>query len=139
MGGVAGSAGLFSTADDLSIYARMLLNGGALDGVRILGEKSVQEMTASQSPAGGSRARGYGWDKGAQHGFSLFSAGAYGHLGYTGTMIWIDPASAVYAIVLTNRSYPDGKGDAAHLRKSLVETLTQAIHRPGQAAGARRD
>ncbi len=139
MGGVSGHAGLFSTADDLAIYARALLNSGVEDGVRVLSEKSVKEMTARQSPPDGLRARGLGWDMGGPDGYSTFPNASYGHLGFTGAMIWIDPSTGIYAIVLTNRSYPDGKGDAGPLRKAIFDLLTNVLRRPVREAGERRD
>ncbi len=134
MGGMSGHAGLFSTAADLAIYARMVLNGGAVDGVRVLSERSVREMTTRQSPPDGDRARGFGWDMGGPDGYTEFPDGSFGHLGFTGTMIWIDPGPGIYAIVLTHRVYPDGKGDADPLRKAVIELLANALRRPVQAA-----
>ena len=127
MGGVAGHAGLFSTADDLAIYARMMLSGGIWHGVRILRAGSVRAMTHRASPPDRRRAHGLGWDLGGADGFTRFPAGTYGHLGFTGTMIWIDPAAGVFAVVLTNRVYPDGKGDADYLRRAVIATVMQAI------------
>jgi serine-type D-Ala-D-Ala carboxypeptidase len=127
MGGIAGHAGLFSTADDLATYARMMLNGGVWHGVRILRAGSVRAMTHRASPPGGARARGLGWDLGGADGFGAFPAGSYGHLGFTGTMIWIDPAAGIFAVVLTNRVYPDGKGDADPLRRAVIAAVMRAI------------
>lgn len=127
MGGVAGHAGLFSSADDLATYARMMLNGGVWHGVRILHVRTVRAMTHQASRPGGARARGLGWDLGGADGFAGFPASTYGHLGFTGTMIWIDPAAGVFAIVLTNRVYPDGKGDADPLRRAVIGAVMRAI------------
>jgi CubicO group peptidase (beta-lactamase class C family) len=127
MGGVAGHAGLFSTADDLATYARMMLNSGVWHGMRILRARTVRKMTQRAAPPGGARAHGLGWDLGGADGFTRFPAGTYGHLGFTGTMIWIDPAAGVFAVVLTNRVYPDSKGDADYLRKEVIATVTHAI------------
>jgi len=137
MGGVSGHAGLFATADDLAIYARMLLNGGRANGVRVLSKRSVGRMLARQSPPGAARARGLGWDRGGPDGYPVFPAGTYGHLGFTGTMVWIDPGAGLYAVVLTNRSYPDGKGRADPLRKAILELLSAAPRRSVEAAGGR--
>jgi CubicO group peptidase (beta-lactamase class C family) len=128
MGGAAGHAGLFSTADDLTIFARMMVGNGRTNGVRVLSASSVKKMTTPQSPAGASRARGLGWDLGGPDGNPLFPAGSYGHLGFTGTMIWIDPDSETFVVVLTNRVYPDGKGDAGPLRKGVLALVTKALH-----------
>jgi CubicO group peptidase (beta-lactamase class C family) len=125
MGGVSGHAGLFSTADDLARFARMLLNGGELDGVRVLQSASITAATSPQSPTDGRRLRGLGWAL-SQPSSSVPPAlppASYGHTGYTGTLIWIDPASGVYAIILTNRTYPDGRGDAQPLRDEILARI----------------
>ncbi len=130
MGGVAGHAGLFSTVDDLSIFARMLLDGGQLRGVRILSRSSIAAMSLPESPPTAERLRGLGWDLGAPFASNddqLFSAGSIGHTGFTGTMIWIDPVTRVYVIVLTNRTYPDGHGDAQPLRKQIVRLISASM------------
>jgi CubicO group peptidase (beta-lactamase class C family) len=127
MGGIAGHAGLFSTADNLATYARMMLAGGVWHGVRVLRTATVQAMTQRASPAGGERVRGLGWDLGGPGGFSWFPPDTYGHLGFTGTMIWIDPKAGIFAVVLTNRVYPDGKGNADFLRKAVIATVMHAI------------
>jgi len=130
MGGVAGHAGLFSTADDLAVFAQMLLNKGTYRGRKILSAKSVEVMTTPQSPPGMKRVRGLGWDMEAPF-FSnregLSPVGAYGHLGYTGTALWIDPVTDTYIIVLTNRVYPDGKGDVKELRAEIKKAVADAI------------
>ena len=130
MGGVSGHAGLFSTADDLSVFAQMLLNKGTYHGKKILSAKTVELMTAPQSPPGRKNLRGFGWDLEAPF-FSnrgdLFPVGAYGHLGYTGTALWIDPVTETYIIVLTNRVYPDGKGDVKGLRADIKKAVADAI------------
>jgi serine-type D-Ala-D-Ala carboxypeptidase len=134
MGGVAGHAGLFSTAADLAIYARMILAGGAVNATRVLSAESVAQMTRPQAPAG-SHPRGLGWEFGGPEGYTAFPSGTFGHLGYTGTMIWIDPADGLYAIVLTSRTYPDATGDAAPLRRGILQLITAAIGRWRSAAG----
>lgn len=121
MGGVAGHAGLFSTADDLARFARMLLQGGELDGVRVLKPETVALMTQAALLPGGVR-RGLGWDMGSAYSVGLdqaFGPSSYGHTGYTGCMIWIDPAAQSYLIVLTSRLHPDGSGDVKPLRQDL--------------------
>jgi uncharacterized protein YbbC (DUF1343 family)/CubicO group peptidase (beta-lactamase class C family) len=130
MGGVSGDAGLFSTANDLAIFARMLLNGGSINGVRILRPATVAAMTTPESPRRGSRLRGFGWDIGgplASNRDALAPVGSYGHTGYTGTLIWIDPVSKTYVIVLTNRVYPDGKGNAWPLRSAVLALVADAL------------
>jgi len=126
MGGVAGHAGLFSTADDLAILARSLIDTGHGNDRCILSRHSIDEMTIPGTPARSSRLRGLGWDLAAPlvpNRDQLAPMGSYGHVGYTGTMLWIDPFSAAYVVVLTNRTYPDGGGDAAPLRKKILALL----------------
>lgn len=129
MGGVAGHAGLFSTADDLSIFARMLLGGGSYNGVRILGPFTVEKMIRRQTPSEGV-CRGLGWDiyspSVRKSGIRLPS-GFYGHTGYTGTSLWIDPLSKTYVIILTNRVHPDGRGDAGPLRTEIASLIAASI------------
>ena len=130
MGGVAGHAGLFSTADDLAIFARMLLNGGSWHGVRILSRSSVEKMTIPQSPPGYGKLRGLGWNIAAPFASNrdqLLPVGAFGHLGYTGTLLWIDPVSKTYVIVLSNRVHPYGKGDADPLRRGVLAIVADAM------------
>ncbi|MBA3671971.1 MAG: serine hydrolase [Gemmatimonadaceae bacterium] len=100
LGGVAGHAGLFSTASDLSIFAQMLLNGGSINGRRIVADSTVQLFTRRTT---GTRA--LGWDTCAGQGGcgKYMSANAYGHTGYTGTSLWIDPDRAMFVVLLTNR------------------------------------
>lgn len=130
MGGVAGHAGLFSTADDLAIFARMLLEMGKVNGQEILGPSQVAMMISPQSPEGGERLRGLGWDLGqvfATNQAELPAFGSFGHKGYTGTEIRIDPINGVYVIILTNRVYLNGKGDAQPLRKNVAELIARSI------------
>lgn len=111
LGGVAGHAGLFSSAQDLAIYAEMLLNGGIYNGVRIMSPRTVSVMTANY--ASGVAQRGLGWDKLSAYSTNrgeLLSNSAYGHSGFTGTSLWIDPELDLFVIVLSNRVHPDGKG-----------------------------
>jgi len=136
MGGVSGHAGLFSTADALARFARMLLAGGELDGVRVLRPASVEAMTVPQSPEGQERLRGLGWDIAAPfaaHRDGLPPVGAYGHTGFTGTSLWIDPVSRLYVILLSNRVHPDGRGDVKPLRERLAALLGEAL---GPLSGA---
>ncbi|HYA12364.1 MAG TPA: serine hydrolase domain-containing protein [Thermodesulfovibrionales bacterium] len=130
MGGIAGHAGLFSTADDLSVFSQMLLNGGSFHGVRILSPPTVEEMTIPQSPPGKAKLRGLGWDLDAPFSSNreqLFQVGSYGHLGYTGTAIWIDPVTQTYIILLTNRVHQDGGGDVKELRAEIKKIVADAL------------
>lgn len=111
LGGVAGHAGLFSTASDLAIYATMMLNRGRLGQTRILDAEIFEQMTRGEPVSSGRR--GLGWD--VRTGYSsnrgdLFSSRAFGHGGFTGTAIWMDPELDLYVIFLSNRVHPDGEG-----------------------------
>jgi uncharacterized protein YbbC (DUF1343 family) len=111
LGGIAGHAGLFSTARDLAVYAQMLLGKGQYQGVRILRPSTVEAMTGPYPIPGG--LRGLGWD--IRTGYSSnrgqsFSARAFGHGGFTGTSLWIDPDLDLFVIFLSSRLHPDGKG-----------------------------
>jgi CubicO group peptidase (beta-lactamase class C family) len=130
MGGVSGDAGLFSTASDLARYARMMLNGGELDGVRIFTSETVKLMTTPQAPAAAHVLRGLGWDIDSPYSSprgSLFPIGSYGHTGWTGTSIWIEPASKTFVIFLSNRNHPTDAGDVVPLRHELGTLAAQAI------------
>ena len=118
--GVAGHAGVFSTATDLSRFCRMLLAGGQLGGRRYLKEATVRAMFAPHEI--GESTRGLGWDISSPYSRTLgayFPAGSVGHTGFTGTAIWMDPATQTYMILLTNRVHPYGKGDVAELRRRV--------------------
>jgi len=123
MGGVAGHAGLFSTADDLAIFAQMVLDGGSRNGVKILSPLTVKKMTTPQSPPDKMPLRGLGWNIDA----SLASQASYGHKGFTGTGIWIDPVSNTYVIILTNRVHPNGKGKVEPLRTKVLSAVNDAV------------
>jgi uncharacterized protein YbbC (DUF1343 family)/CubicO group peptidase (beta-lactamase class C family) len=129
MGGVAGHAGLFSTADDLARYAQMLLNRGRLGKVRILSAASVVKMSTPQTPFGKSAVRGLGWDIDSPYSSNrgdLFPVGSFGHTGFTGTSIWIDPFSKTYVIVMANAVHPIGEGNVIALRAQIA-TVAAAV------------
>jgi len=132
LGGVAGHAGLFSTARDLAIYCQMILNGGEFRGVRILSPLSVRRMVESRGLPF-QEMRGLGWD--INTGYSsnrgdLFPIGSFGHTGFTGTSFWIDPTSQTFVIFLSNRVHPDGRGDVTSLRGRVASIVAAAIRRP---------
>ena len=130
MGGVAGHAGLFTTAADLSRFARMLLNGGTVDGVRILSPLAVARMTSPNTPAGEPNVRGLGWDLDSSFSSNrgeLFPVGSFGHTGWTGTSLWVDPWSQTFVVFLSNRVHPDGKGDVTPLRARVATVVASAI------------
>lgn len=130
MGGVAGNAGLFSTADDLATFARMLLDGGILNSRRVLSEASVAALYEPHRIPGTSTLRGLGWDIHSPYSkdhTTWFPKGSFGHTGYTGTSLWIDPESDTFLIVLTSRLYPNGKGNARPLRAKAAAAVAAAL------------
>jgi uncharacterized protein YbbC (DUF1343 family)/CubicO group peptidase (beta-lactamase class C family) len=130
MSGVAGHAGLFSTADDLAIFAQMLLNGGVYNNTRILSPMTVATMTQPHAVSESGAARGLGWDIASSFSTNrgdLFPLGSFGHTGFTGTSIWIDPASDSFVIFLSNRVHPDGKGDVGPLRGRVASIVASSI------------
>jgi len=129
LGGAAGHAGLFSTADDLSVFAQMLLGGGEFGGVRILSPLSVARMTEVY-PYAAFAGRGLGWDLDSDYSTNsgdLFGPASYGHTGYTGTSLWVDPDTRTFVIFLTNRVHPDDTGDVATWRSRVANVVAAAI------------
>jgi uncharacterized protein YbbC (DUF1343 family)/CubicO group peptidase (beta-lactamase class C family) len=127
MGGVAGHAGLFSTADDLAKFAQTLLNGG--DG--ILSAAAVEKMTTPEQPPAAPVLRGFGWDIDSPFSSNrgdLLPVGSYGHTGFTGTSVWIDPTTQTYIILLTNAVHPRGKGNAIALRSKVATDVAAALN-----------
>jgi uncharacterized protein YbbC (DUF1343 family) len=127
MGGVAGHAGLFSTADDLVRYAQAMLRRGERDGKRLVREPTFALFTAK--PNGSRWGRALGWDVDssfATHRSALYSARAFGHGGYTGTAIWIDPVKDLFVLFLSNRVHPDGKGAVNPLVATIGGLAVQA-------------
>jgi uncharacterized protein YbbC (DUF1343 family)/CubicO group peptidase (beta-lactamase class C family) len=137
MGGVAGHAGLFSTAADLGTFAQMLLNGGSYKGARILRAMTVEKTTTPQTPFAKMVVRGLGWDMDspfASNRGDLFPIGSFGHTGFTGTSIWIDPFSQTYVVLLTNAVHPTGEGNVVPLRAEVADIAAAALARsPTQA------
>ncbi len=127
MGGVAGHAGLFSTARDLSVFAQMLLNGGELNGTRIVGKETLERWTRRQ---GSESSRALGWDtpsRGSSAG-RYFSPQSYGHTGFTGTSIWIDPVKKLYVVLLTNRVNPTRNNTRiGPLRRAVADAVQRAV------------
>jgi len=128
LGGVAGNAGLFSSAGDLARYARMLLGGGQLDGERVLSEHAVHEMLRSRAVP--KARRSLGWD--VSSGFSsgrghLLSDQAVGHSGYTGTSMWIDPAKDLFIIFLSNRNHPFSTGKVTDLQGQVADAVVRTL------------
>ena len=130
-GGISGNAGLFSTADDLAIFAQMILNKGVYKNKRILGSKTVDLMT-SIYPKVEFAGRGLGWDINSaymQQSGDIFEIGSFGHTGFTGTSIHISKKEGIFVIILTNRVHPDGKGNVAPLRRSIANIVASAIEK----------
>lgn len=130
MNGIAGHAGLFSTADDLARYCQMILNGGILDGKRILSANTIAKMTAPYVVSETGDTRGLGWDINtsfSQNRGELFPLGSFGHTGFTGTGVWIDRVSQTFVVFLSNRVHPDGKGDVTPLRAKIATIAASAI------------
>ena len=125
MGGVAGHAGLFSTADDLAKFAQALL-----DGTTILSPLTIEKMSTPQQPPYASALRGFGWDIDSPFSSNrgeLLPVGSFGHTGFTGTSVWIDPTTHTYIILLTNAVHPRGKGLTVSLRARVATAVAAAI------------
>ncbi len=129
LGGISGNAGLFSNVDDLFVYAQMLLNGGKYGGVRVLSPLTVQKMTMLY-PVTKTAGRALGWDVSSDYssnGGDLFPTPGFGHTGYTGTSIWVNPATATIVILLTNRVHPADDGSVTRLRGLVANIVAAAI------------
>jgi len=138
MDGVAGHAGLFTTADDLALFARMMLGSGQLGGVRVFTPLAVTKFTTPQSPPDQPILRGLGWD--IESPFSsnrgeLFPVGSYGHTGFTGTSIWMDPASSTFVILMANTVHPKIRGtfNSVRGRSATVSAAALGVAGPGIA------
>lgn len=139
LGGVAGHAGMFSTAADLARICRLLVQGGQLDGRRVLREETVRRMW--RPVAVGDGARALGWDVSSAYARRMgpfFPPGSVGHTGYTGTAVWVDPASRTCMILLTNRVHPDGGGAerVQELRMRVAAAVGAALFAPSPAPTA---
>jgi len=127
LGGVAGHAGLFSSARDMAVFAQMLLNGGEYGGVRILRPQTVARWTAPQY---GRSSRALGWDTPSNNSSAgrFFSPRSFGHTGYTGTSIWVDPERGLFLVILTNRVNPTSANQQqAPLRRAIADAVQSAI------------
>jgi uncharacterized protein YbbC (DUF1343 family)/CubicO group peptidase (beta-lactamase class C family) len=125
MGGVAGHAGVFSTADDLSKFAQAVLNGSP-----VLSKEMVEKMTTPQQPPTAQVLRGLGWDIDSPFSSNrgdLLPVGSFGHTGFTGTSMWIDPTTRTYIILLTNAVHPRGKGSAIALRSKVATAVAATL------------
>jgi CubicO group peptidase (beta-lactamase class C family) len=127
LGGVAGHAGLFSTAEDLAMFAHATLNGG----YPILRPETVDLFSRRESvPEGTSRALGWDTPSAPSQSGKYFSSRSFGHLGYTGTSLWIDPANQVSITLLTNRTWPDCRNQAIkRVRPALHDAVMEGLGR----------
>jgi uncharacterized protein YbbC (DUF1343 family) len=137
MGGVAGHAGLFSTAADLGKFAEMMLRlGAAPDGVKLFNPYTVRKFTEPQTPMDQPTLRALGWDMDSRYSGNrgeLFPFGSYGHTGFTGTSIWIDPSSQTYVVLLANSVHPMRRPPINSLRGRVatLAAMNAGIERPG--------
>jgi CubicO group peptidase (beta-lactamase class C family) len=133
LGGVAGHAGLFSTARDLGIFCRMMLSQGAVSGKRVFAERTVNQMTAPYFSRSGKVARGLGWDISSPYSAprgGFFSRSSFGHTGYSGTSIWIDPDADLFVILLTTRLEFRRKSEFSQLRSELSTLAVESYGPP---------
>ncbi|QOV91357.1 exo-beta-N-acetylmuramidase NamZ domain-containing protein [Humisphaera borealis] len=142
LGGVAGHAGLFSTADDTGRFCRMLLNGGTIDGRQVFKPSTVALMTRPQSLPDGTNLRTFGFDcdtaYSSPRGERFPKGVSFGHTGFTGTSLWIDPVNDSFVVLLTNSVHPNGKGKATPLRRQIGTIAAEALlgPQPGTSATA---
>jgi len=128
VGGEGGSAGLFSTASDIARFCQMLLNGGSYDGTRIFSPLTIRAMTQDRIMG-----RGYGFDVASPYATirgDLLGPDSFGHSGYTGTSVWIDPEQDLFVILLTNRVHPDDSGSVVPLRSKVSNVVAAALTGP---------
>lgn len=136
MGGVAGHAGVFGTAADVARYARMLLNGGTLDGVRVLNEETVARMTRVATPPSVPAQRGLGWDIDSTYSRprgKRFPVGSYGHTGFTGCVLWVHPGTRSCHVFLSNRVHPTTRESIVALYEEVGTRVAQALGVPERA------
>ncbi len=131
MGGVAPHAGLFGTAGDLSRFAQMMLDGGVFEHHRLASRDAVERFTRRAGVPGSSRALGWDTPSPGSSAGTLLSPRSFGHTGFTGTSIWIDPERRLFVILLTNRVYPTRDNDAhLRLRPALADAVVRALAQP---------
>lgn len=138
MGGIAGHAGLFSTAQDISVFAQMMLNGGMYTQERIFTRALIDQFTERVNV--GDSARALGWDVPTENSSSghYMSQRAYGHNGFTGTSMWIDPEKGLFVILLTNRVYPSAANDKIRqVRPALHDAIIEGLGLSPQHAAVR--
>jgi CubicO group peptidase (beta-lactamase class C family) len=127
IGGVAGHAGLFASVRDLALFAQMMLNGGEHSGVRFLAPATIARWTAPQHP-GASRALGWDTPSGRSSAGRHFGPRSFGHTGYTGTSLWLDPERGLFVVILTNRVNPSGSNQRhVPLRRDVADAVQRAV------------
>ena len=128
LGGVSGHAGLFSTGHDLARFARMYLSGGTLDGVRVLSPQTIRQFTTVQDSTLSNRALGWETPNGSNSAGTLMERPAFGHTGFTGTSIWMDPSRDLFVILLTNRVNPTRQNlRIGGVRIALADAVVRVI------------
>jgi len=137
LGGVAGNAGLFSTAADLARFAAMLASGGTLEGVTVFREETIRQFTARQPNAGN---RALGWETPKESGGSSgsqVSRKAFGHTGFTGTSLWVDPERGTWTVLLANRTFdPHASNRIQALRRAVNDRVAEAAELADAGGGA---
>ncbi len=132
MGRVAGHAGLFSTTHDLAIFCQMLVNGGEYGGVRILKPETIEQFSTPQVDDSISTSQGLGWRLGTKRmgGTGGLGEGSFGHTGFTGTCIWVNPRSKIFAILLTNAVHPKRENaETNYIRRRFYQKVLEASQR----------
>ena len=130
MGGIAGHAGMFSTADDLARFAQMMIDGGDVAGGRLFSPLTVAKFTEPQTPPDQPILRGLGWDIDSPYSSNrgeLFPIGSFGHTGFTGTSVWIDPFTKTYVILLANSVHPELRPAITGLRSKVATIVAAAV------------
>ena len=130
MGGVAGHAGLFATTADIARFARMLLSDGRTENDQVFRPETIALMTRNHSPPAIPHQRGLGWDIASPYSSPrghLFEIGSYGHTGWTGTSVWIDPNSETFVVFLANRNHPTEDGSVIALRREISTLVAEAV------------
>ena len=133
MGGIAPHAGLFGTAPDLARFAQMLVNGGVYDNKRLVSRETLDAFTKAAGVPGSSRALGWDTPDGSNSAGALLSAHAFGHTGFTGTSMWIDPERRLFVILLTNRVHPTRENNAIRaVRRSVADAVVNGLAQPSR-------
>ena len=139
MGGVAGHAGVFSTADDLGKFCQMILDGGrSLSGEALFSPATIVKFTTPATPPNQPVLRGLGWDIQSPYSSArgtLFPVGSFGHTGFTGTSIWLDPSSRTYVVLLTNSVHPHQRKAITPLRRQVATIAADSVGYHGARTG----